>query len=209
MNPLGNIPETRIRPRSGNVLLGVLFLVAVGLMGCNTTGSPATIEGFEGVAWGSSPETVLNRFGPPSGESVKEGDGVSSAAGRSSLVYRNQSLLGDSVTTTFIFDDEENLVRGFHWIPFGRGNDCQETYEKIESMIQETYRGMTIEHKQFNQLRVRFCYAVRVGHAGQVSRWTDPAGNRITLLLGYGIADRRLLLLYESKGSSKRNGSVF
>lgn len=159
-----------------------------------------TITEFHGHEWGTPRNVIVSNLG--SRGDTRHDSSVDSRSSESPrkrrLVYPQQSVQGETVTASFLLYPERRLVQGLYSIPFERENDCRDLFAKFRTYYQQKFSSLEPEDGRFNNIRVKFCYAVRVGQAGRFVQWRDKRGNRVTLLMGYGLSRPNLKVIFES-----------
>lgn len=172
------------------LFLTLFLLVATPLQASDT---PPRIDQFASTDWGSGTDTIQVRYGKPDHtDNLTLDDGVNVQ-----FLGYTQTLLGEQVKQMFLVHPVKGLIKGYYWIPFGKGRDCLTTYNKVLSALKKLYPEIEPSIHKRNKSGKPFCQAQAEGKAGAFSTFEDPySNNTISLLLEAG--EKNIGLHYET-----------
>jgi hypothetical protein len=132
----------------------------------STAAAAGSIVAFSSVPWGSSEAAVVARAGRP--------QDTQSLHGLRALVYM-EHLLGQTVTTVYVFHPQHGLVAGSYTAPYTYGNSCWEIYSSFKSAITARYAELTPDVTETNESSsLDMCAAIGIHRATAMVIWTDP-----------------------------------
>lgn len=149
-----------------------------------------TIDGFRGLAWGTSPAEIVSKFGEPA-ENRRIDDGLLMLAYRDSLEGRPSVIL-------FGLLDDAGLVKGQEVVDAGEGDSCITYIRAVHRTVDLRYPLIRPKEEAKNNTGDAICEAAAGGMAFWHRQWRDEAtGSIVTVSLDSG-ADQ-VNLIYESK----------
>jgi hypothetical protein len=149
-----------------------------------------SIDGFNGMAWGSSDSAIRAEYSEPTQvDSLENGIVV--------LAYR-ENLLGEPAVALFAVFDDHGLIKGQHIVKLKLGaGDCEAQYRVYRDHLTLTYPLISpVETADF-PFAEDFCTALQNGRGWWVTQWTDPSnGSVATVIVQQGTDEVKLI--YES-----------
>lgn len=149
-----------------------------------------SIDGFNGMAWGSTDSTIRAKFSEPAQvDSLENGIVV--------LAYR-ENLLGEPAVALFAVFGDHGLIKGQHIVKLKlEDGDCEAQYRLYRDHVTLTYPLIApVENADF-PFTEDFCTALQNGHGWWVTQWADPSnGSVATVIVQEGTDEVKLI--YES-----------
>jgi hypothetical protein len=149
-----------------------------------------SIDGFNGMSWGSSDADIIGEFGDPTQvDSLENGLVV--------LSYR-ESLLGEPAVSLYAILGGYGLVKGQHTVKLKpeKGN-CEGQYRVYRDHVTLTYPLIAPVENYDYPFTDDFCTAIENGTGAWGNQWTDPSnGSVATVIVQRGTDEVRLI--YES-----------
>lgn len=150
-----------------------------------------TIDGFNGMPWGSSELAVRTEFGDPTQADVLENGIVV-------LAYRD-TLLGEPSVSLYAILGDQGLIKGQHAVKLrlDKGN-CEGQYRVYRDHVTLTYPLIVpIENYDF-PFTDDFCTAIEEGTGEWANQWKDSrTGSVATVIVQRGTDEVKLI--YESR----------
>lgn len=125
-----------------------------------------TIDGFEGFAWGTPLQTILDDRGSPA-QHEPVGDGLE-------LVAYRDTVSGMPLISVFGVHQVGGLMKGQYSADIEEGDDCFEMFVTLRESVNAVYPLLRPEERKFHRAVDDFCEAVAVGEAGWMVQWHDP-----------------------------------
>jgi len=149
-----------------------------------------SIDGFNGMAWGSSDSAIRAKYSEPAQvDSLENGIVI--------LTYR-ENLLGEPAVALFAVFGDHGLIKGQHIAKLKlEEGDCEAQYRVYRDHVTLTYPLISpVETADF-PFAEDFCTALQNGHGWWVTQWTDPSnGSVATVIVQQGTDEVKLI--YES-----------
>ncbi|MGB5676004.1 MAG: hypothetical protein WBO43_15845 [Gemmatimonadota bacterium] len=149
-----------------------------------------SIDGFNGIEWGSSEADVLERFGEPAQiDSLENGIIV--------LAYRVE-LIGEPAVAFYAFLGDEGMIKGQHIVKLklDEGN-CEGQYRVYRDHVTLTYPLIPPVENYDYPFTEDFCTALLNGRGNWANQWADPKnGAVVTVIVQEGTDEVKLI--YES-----------
>jgi hypothetical protein len=153
-------------------------------------GASTSIDGFEGLKWGSSRADILTKLGEPAQvDSLDNGIVV--------LAYR-MDLLGEPTVAYFALLGDEGLVKGQYVVKLEleEGN-CEAQYRVYRDHVTLTYPLIPPVENYDYPFTEDFCTSLQNGYGNWANQWADPDnGAVITVIVEEGTDEVKLI--YES-----------
>jgi hypothetical protein len=180
----------------------IVLLVALGAGGYlvlnNKPTSKNIIKGFEGLAWFSSSNQIIQQYGEPIYPSQNaDYSPLQKQFNGQELLYPNRTRYGEDVSVGFVVHPDYGLVKGYYFVRFGSGRDCLRTSLSVLRDVRSRYDLRKLDGGLRNQSGYRFCYAVLTGQAKGYIQLVDQRGTLVTFTLGGELSRQRLLVQVE------------
>ena len=149
-----------------------------------------SIDGFNGIKWGSSEADIQGRFGEPA-QIDSLGNGIVV------LAYRVE-LLGEPAVAFYALLGDEGMIKGQHIVKMklDEGN-CEGQYRVYRDHVTLTYPLIRPVENYDYPFTEEFCTALQNGHGNWANQWADPDnGAVITVVVEEGTDEVKLI--YES-----------
>jgi hypothetical protein len=150
----------------------------------------SSIDGFNGMPWGSSDADIIAEFGEPSQVSSLD-------TGMRVLAYDTE-LLGDPAVSLYAILGDQGLIKGQHMVKLrpDKGN-CEGQYGVYRDHVTLTYPLIAPIENYDYPFTEDFCTAIENGNGEWANQWTDPSsGSVVTVIVERGTDDVKLI--YES-----------
>jgi len=149
-----------------------------------------SIDGFNGLAWGSSDSAIRAKFSEPAQvDSLESGIVV--------LAYREE-LLGEPAVALFAVLGDHGLIKGQHIVKLKleEGN-CEGQYRLYRDYVTLTYPLIVPIENYDYPFTEDFCTALQNGHGHWANQWADRSnGSVVTVIVQEGTDEVKLI--YES-----------
>ena len=149
-----------------------------------------SIDGFNGMAWGSSDSAIQAKYSEPARvDSLENGIVI--------LTYR-ENLLGEPAVALFAVFGDHGLIKGQHIVKLKlEEGDCEAQYRVYRDHVTLTYPLISpVETADF-PFDEDFCTALQNGRGWWATQWTDPSdGSVATVVVQQGTDEVKLI--YES-----------
>lgn len=156
-------------------------------------GSKPSVEGFRGVPWGSTMDTVQAR--ETATYLGREGD---------DLLYTGVSIGSLSTTVIYVFTAKGELAQGFYSFTEKHTNENRniDDYQSLKSQLGEKYGEPAVDrviwrNNLYRDDSDRYGFAVSLGHLTYMANWKTPESD-VTLILSGDNYDVRLAIKYSS-----------
>ena len=153
-------------------------------------GASTSIDGFDGLTWGTSRSDILAKHGEPAKvDSLQNGVEV--------LAYRTE-LLGEPAVTYFALLGTEGLVKGQHVVKLKleEGN-CEAQYRVYRDHVTLAYPLIPPVENYDYPFTEDFCTSLRNGYGNWANQWVDPDnGSVVTVIVPEGKDE--VMLIWES-----------
>lgn len=136
--------------------------------------SSARISGVGGVPWGATAADVVARRGEPENRGPD-------AEGVETLGYPDV-LMGQPVSLIYFVHPRDGLFRGGYFAEIGSVAECSTTLGLLDQGVSRRYPDMPARVTPEQDVGDP-CPAYAAGTGRYMKTWTDPAGNRIWLML--------------------------
>lgn len=149
-----------------------------------------SVDGFNGLPWGTSAEAIVERFGDPvQRDRLDNGIIV--------LAYR-ETLLDLPVSTLYAVLPDRGLVKGQHMFELDlEAGDCEGQYTRLRDHVKFSYPLIAPVENADYPFEVDFCTAVSEGTGEWATQWTDRSTSSIvTVVVERG--SEEVKLIYES-----------
>lgn len=149
-----------------------------------------SIDGFNGIEWGSSEADVRERFGEPAQIDSLE-------SGIVALAYR-VDLLGEPAVAFYALLGDEGMIKGQYIVKLKLdAGDCEGQYRVYRDHVTLTYPLIPPVENYDYPFTEDFCTALQNGHGNWANQWTDPEnGAVVTVIVQEGTDEVKLI--YES-----------
>ena len=149
-----------------------------------------SIDGFNGIEWGSSEADVLARFGEPAQiDSLDNGIVV--------LAYRTD-LLGEPAVAFYAFLGDAGMIKGQYIVKLHLDEgDCEGQYRVYRDHVTLTYPLIPPVENYDYPFTEDFCTSLLNGRGNWANQWADPEnGAVVTVIVQEGTDEVKLI--YES-----------
>ena len=134
------------------------------------------IDGFNGVAWGSSYEAVEERFGTAlRSDTLDNGIIV--------LSYR-ETVLDRPARTMYAILPDKGLVKGQHMVAMDLdAGDCEGQYRRLRDYVMFTFPLIApVENTEYPP-QLDLCEAIRAGAGVWATQWIDRSTNSVATVI--------------------------
>jgi hypothetical protein len=175
-------------------LLGAILTLGSSALGASSlqaqAGVSTSIDGFNGVSWGTSAEDIEAKFGEPAQVDTLDNEIVV-------LGYR-EDLLGEPAVALYAILGDQGLIKGQHIVKMKleEGN-CEAQYRVYRDHVTLTYPLIRPVENYDYPFTEDFCTALQNQRGEWANQWADPRnGAVITVIVQKGTDEVKLI--YES-----------
>ena len=179
-----------MKSRLTRVTLASFLLLFAGTEVGAQDGASTTIDGFNGITWGSSEEVIRGAYGAPDQvDSLENGIIV--------LAYREE-LLGTPAVAFYALLAEHGLVKGQHVVKLDlEGGNCEGQYRVYRDHVTLSYPLIPPVENYDYPFTEDFCTDLQNQRGQWANQWKDPSsGATVTVIVPLGSDE--VLLIYES-----------
>jgi hypothetical protein len=149
-----------------------------------------SIDGFNGIDWGSSEADVLERYGEPAQiDSLDNGIVV--------LAYR-VNLLGEPAVAFYALLGDAGMIKGQYIVKLNlEAGDCENQYRVYRDHVTLTYPLIPPVENYDYPFTEDFCTALLNGRGTWANQWADPENGAVVTVIVQEGSDE-VKLIYES-----------
>jgi hypothetical protein len=172
------------------VSLACFFVLLAGTAAGAQDGASTSIDGFNGIPWGSAETLIRELHGEPDQvDSLDNGILV--------LAYREE-LLGEPAVAYYALLGEHGMVKGQHIVKLDlEGGNCEGQYRVYRNHVTLAYPLIPPVENYDYPFTEDFCTAIENQRGQWANQWTDPSnGAVVTVIVPLG--SDQVMLIYES-----------